>query len=106
MPRGVLKPGDRFRVSGGPVYVTDDGRKLSMFERGVFVFERYCVQGAAQWLEAQRAGGGDTVVLWVGRPSAAPPCPTCAADLTRSPASSAKRRPIRDPGTIPERSIV
>lgn len=63
--RGVLKPGDRFRASGGPVYVTDDGRKLPMAERGVFIFHRYCVRGAAQWIEAFRASGG-FVLLWVG----------------------------------------
>ena len=31
--RGVLMPGDRFRVKGGPVYVTDDGKVFPMRER-------------------------------------------------------------------------
>jgi len=31
-PRSVLIPGDRFRVAGGPVYVTDGGEKISMAE--------------------------------------------------------------------------
>ena len=67
-PKSVLRPGDRFRVTGGPFYVTDDGEKVPMYERGVFVFERHCVQGAAKWIDAHRADGGGHVVLWVGRP--------------------------------------
>jgi hypothetical protein len=67
-------PGDRFRVSGGPIYVTDDGRKFPMFERGVLVFKRYCVRGAARWLEAMRGDGG-IVVLWVGRSGRSPAVP-------------------------------
>ena len=42
--RGVLKPGDKFRVGGGPVYVTDDGVEHVVAERGLFKFRRYCVQ--------------------------------------------------------------
>ena len=44
--RSVLQPGDRFRVSGGPIYVNDDGTKSLMAERGMFMFRCYCVQGA------------------------------------------------------------
>ena len=66
-PRSVLIPGDRFRVAGGPVYVTDGGEKVSMAERGVFVFRRYCVQGASKWIEAYRADGGGVAVLWMGK---------------------------------------
>jgi len=68
-PRSVLFPGDRFRASGGPVYVTDAGRVIPVADRGIFVFQRYCVQGAARWIEAQRGGGGGTVILWVGKAS-------------------------------------
>ncbi len=66
-PRSVLIPGDRFRATGGPVYVTDDGEKISMAERGVFVFRRYCVQGASKWIEAYRADGGGVAILWMGK---------------------------------------
>ncbi len=66
-PRSVLVPGDRFRVRGGPVYITDDGTKIPMVERGVFVFRRYCVQGTSKWIEAYRADGGGIVILWVGK---------------------------------------
>ena len=50
-PRSVLVPGDRFRATGGPVYITDDGRAISVADRGIFVFRRYCVQGSAKWIE-------------------------------------------------------
>jgi hypothetical protein len=66
--RGTLVPGDRFRVRGGPIYVTDDGKTIQIADRGVFVFRRYCVRGAAKWIEAYRADGG-TAILWVGRPT-------------------------------------
>jgi hypothetical protein len=66
--RGVLKPGDKFRVSGGPVYITDDGVEHSVADRGIFKFRRYCVQGAQKWLEAHTADGSSTVTLYVGKP--------------------------------------
>ncbi len=68
-PRSVLLPGDRFRVSGGPVYVTDSGSMIPMHERGVFVFRCYCVRGAAKWIEAFRGDGSGLAILWVGKPS-------------------------------------
>jgi hypothetical protein len=66
-PRGVLVPGDRFRASGGPVYVTDDGKIIPMADRGTFTFRCFCVQGAAKWIEAYRGDGGGVAVLWVGK---------------------------------------
>jgi hypothetical protein len=68
-PRGVLVPGDRFRVSGGPVYVTDHGTVIPMWERGELAFRCYCVRGAAKWIEAYRADGGGIAILWMGRTS-------------------------------------
>ncbi len=65
-PRSVLRPGDRFRVSGGPYYENEDGSRSLMGERGTFKFVRYCTRGASKWIEASRVGGG-TVVLWVGK---------------------------------------
>lgn len=65
--QGILRPGDRFRVSGGPVYVTDDGRLIPMYERGQFVFRAYCVRGREQWLEAYRADGGGIAILSVAK---------------------------------------
>jgi hypothetical protein len=63
----VLVKGDRFRVTGGPIYVTASGEKIPMYERGVFLFDRYCEQGAAKWIEAFQGDGSGRVVLWVGR---------------------------------------
>jgi hypothetical protein len=36
--RGTLYPGDVFRCSGGPYYLTKDDRKVSMGERGLFQY--------------------------------------------------------------------
>jgi hypothetical protein len=66
-PRSVLVAGDRFRVTGGPVYVTDSGQEILMAERGVFVFRQFCVCGAAQWLEAFSESDRVHVVLAVGK---------------------------------------
>jgi hypothetical protein len=71
-PRRALKPGDRFRVKGGPIYVTDDGNQVPMYERG-----------AEKWLEARRADTGGVSVLWVGRAMRSPAVP------------SLRRRPYR-----------
>ncbi len=71
-PRSVLKPGDQFRVGGGPVYVTDDGVEHVVAERGVFKFRCYCEQGAQKWIEAFPVGGGGIVLLWVGKPCRSP----------------------------------
>ena len=65
--RSMLVPGDRFRVTGGPFYVTDGGTKIPMAERGIFVFRRYCVRGASKWIEAYRADGGGVAILWMGK---------------------------------------
>jgi len=80
-PRSMLVPGDRFRASGGPVYITDDGRAIPVADRGIFVFRRYCVQGAARWIEAHRNDGGGTLILWVGKASRSPTVP----NLRRKP---------------------
>jgi len=79
--RGVLRPGDRFRVRGGPVYVTDEGQKIPMGERGLMVFKRYCERGAEKWIEAAAVGGSSFVILWVGKSSRSP----VAANLIRRP---------------------
>jgi hypothetical protein len=79
--RGVLKPGDHFRVGGGPVYITDDGVEHSVADRGTFKFRRYCVRGAQRWLEAYTADGSSLVTLWVGKPSKSPTVP----NLRRKP---------------------
>ena len=86
-PRSVLSPGDQFRARGGPVYVTDGGKIIPMADRGIFVFRRYCVQGAAKWIEAYRVDGG-LAVLWVGKSSRSPTVPNL------------RRRPYRISGKV------
>ena len=86
--RGVLKPGDRFRVQGGPVYVTDKGVKIPMYERGVLVFRKLCIRSAAKWIEAYRANGGGFVLLWVGKSGRSPTIPNL------------RRRPYRITGKV------
>ena len=39
-----------------------------MYERGVFVFRRYCELGSSKWIEAKREADGRVVILWVGKP--------------------------------------
>jgi len=80
-PRSVLHPGDRFRVGGGPVYITDDGVEHSVAARGIFKFRQYCGQGASKWIEAHAADGSGTFVLWVGKPGKSPTVP----NLRRKP---------------------
>ena len=89
-PRSVLTPGDQFRVTGGPVYITASGEKIPVGDHGLFVFRRYCVQGAAKWIEAYRADGG-IAILWVGQSSRSPTVP----NLHRRPYRI--RGKVRDP---------
>ncbi len=86
--RGVLVPGDRFRGSGGPVYVTDEGQIIPMYERGEFRFLRLCVRGASKWIEARQADRGGIAILWVGKPSRSPAVP----NLRRKPYKISKVR--------------
>jgi len=74
-PKSVLRPGDRFRATGGHVYVANDGEAIPMYDRGVFVFRRYCEKGAEKWVEAWRADKGGMAVLWVGRSMQSPIAP-------------------------------
>ena len=89
-PRSVLIPGDHFRVRGGPVYVTAGGAKIPVGDHGLFIFRRYCVQGAAKWIEGYRADGG-IAILWVGKSGPSPTVPNL------------HRRPYRINGKIRDR---
>jgi hypothetical protein len=73
--RGVLRPGDRFRVRGGPVYINSEGKRISLAERGLHVFRQYCVRGAEKWIEASAVGGCSHVLIWVGKASRSPVVP-------------------------------
>lgn len=86
--RGVLRPGDRFKVGDGPVYVTKEGKKISLAERGVHIFRQYCVRGAQKWIEAAAVGGSAHVMIWVGKSSRSP----VVANLIRRPYRIRKER--------------
>ncbi|MCE9553857.1 MAG: hypothetical protein K8T91_10855 [Planctomycetes bacterium] len=86
--RGVLRPGDRFKVRGGPVYVTDEGQKIPMGEKGVHLFKRYCERGAEKWIEASSVNGSNYVILWVGKSHRSP----VVAGLVRRPYRIRKER--------------
>lgn len=64
--RVVLRPGDRFRVSGGPYWRGQDGGRIPMAERGVMTFVRAVRRGAVVLIEA-RADGGYCVLHVAGR---------------------------------------
>jgi len=88
--RGLLKPGDRFRVRGGPVYITDEGQKIPLGEKGVHVFKRYCERGADKWIEAASVSGSNFVILWVGKSRRSP----VVSNLIRRPY---RIRKVREP---------
>lgn len=95
-PRSILRPGDRFRVTGGPVYITDAGQKIPMYERGIFRFRSFCVRGAAQWLEAVRESDHRAVVLWVGKPVRCRVIPNLHRRPYHIRAIKSSRRPPRE----------
>jgi hypothetical protein len=100
-PRSVLKPSDRFRVGGGPVYVTDDGVEHPIAARGTFKFRRYCVQGAQKWLEAYSADGSGSVVLWVGKPGRSPTVPNMKRKPYKIRKVTERKRPRKKKQSCP-----
>jgi len=73
--RSFLYPGDTFRASGGPYYLSTDDRgkrvRIPMNETGVFTFIRYCELGASRWIEARHDKHG-TAIIYVGRARRSP----------------------------------
>jgi hypothetical protein len=69
--RVVLRPGDRFRVGGGPYYRLASGERVPMATRGIVTFIRAirCGRGGRRVLLECQAGDG-TVVLHVAGPRA------------------------------------
>ncbi len=65
--RVVLRPGDLFRVTGGPYYVLRDaaGKKVksSMAARGPFRFTSYNERGRKKWIIAYSTREGGYVAL-------------------------------------------
>jgi hypothetical protein len=94
-PRVMLKPGDRFRVSGGPYWKTGSGEKLPMATRGVCRFVSCLRRGKLEFLIA--TSGEGTVVLHVAgrRRNAMMPEMVCRRYVIRSRVKegTARRRP-------------
>ena len=68
--RVVLHKGTIFNATGGPYFEsTEGGRtvKVSMADKGPFIFQKYCEQGADKWIEALQHATGTCCVLYVGR---------------------------------------
>lgn len=61
--RVTLHKGDIFRAKGGPYYLTGNGQKIKMSERGPFRFVSYCEQGDQRWIEAYSIREGGFTVL-------------------------------------------
>ena len=91
-PRSVLVPGDRFRASGGPVYVTDDGAGFPLRIAASSCSGATASKGrpAGLRLPGRRRRRGHPL----GRQDLSQPYyrPISAAGRTASPARSARRK--------------
>ena len=63
----MLRRGDRFRASGGPLWRKDDGQKTSIAARGPFVFLEHCQRGKLEWIEALDKNGSFAALHIAGR---------------------------------------
>lgn len=64
--RVVLRPGDRFRISGGPYYRTAEGERIPLAVRGVVRLRRVLRCGRRVLLEVT-AGEGTAILHVEGR---------------------------------------
>ena len=55
--RTVITPGDWFRASEGPYYITSTGSKMAMTERGPFKFRKFCSCRGRKYIEATNKNG-------------------------------------------------
>lgn len=64
--RVVLRPGDQFRVSGGPYYRLASGERIAMAARGVMTFRRALRTGrGGRRVLIEASAGEGTVILHV-----------------------------------------
>lgn len=89
--RVVLRPGDQFRVSGGPYYRLASGERVAMAARGVMTFRRALRtgRGGRRVLIEATAGPAGTVILHV-------------AGSRRSPVEGLVARPYKIRGKLRE----
>ena len=70
---GLLLPGDRFAVAGGPYYRNHQGSRTAMAAHGPLVFRAFCHNGARCWIEA--LGPDGVCVLHLGPEEESPVVP-------------------------------
>jgi hypothetical protein len=63
--RSILRPGTRFRATGGPLYKLADGTEVPLGARGPFVFRALLKRGSCQLIEAADREG-NTAILHIG----------------------------------------
>jgi hypothetical protein len=65
--RSVLRPGVRFRATGGPQWRLSDGTLINMAARGPFLFRCYWTRGAYSHVEATDRTGATAILHLTGR---------------------------------------
>lgn len=90
-PRVTLRPGDRFRVGGGPYYRTATGERIPLAVRGVVTFRRLLRTGrGGRRVLIEATAGEGTVILHV-------------EGSRRSPVEGLVPRPYRIRGKLREK---
>lgn len=65
--RSVLRPGTKFRATGGPQWKLADGTLISLAAKGPFLFKAYCTRGAMAYLECLDRDGCNAILHLKGR---------------------------------------
>ena len=65
--RSVLRPGVRFRATGGPQWKLPDGTIVNMAARGPFLFRCYWTRGSYSYVEAIDKEGQYAILHLTGR---------------------------------------
>lgn len=90
-PRVVLRPGDKFRVGGGPYWKMSDGRKIPLAARGVCTFVRATRSGSRVYIEAVGKDGAVLLHVEGRRRNKAAPEIVCRPYRIRGKLRSKKR---------------
>lgn len=90
-PKVVLRPGDRFRITGGPYWKMTDGRKIPLAARGVCTFVRATRFGQRVYIEARNKDGSVLLHVEGRRKNKAAPEIVCRPYRIRSKIRSKKR---------------
>lgn len=66
-PRVTLRPGDQFKATGGPYYLTAERKKVSIGSRGVFKFVEVMQDGAYVAILARSLHSEACELIYVGK---------------------------------------